>query len=58
MKLITKAALKNVTQNKIGKFFIELEGTIRNGLDDTFSENDWRNNEVSDWKSDTDLEAK
>ena len=28
------------------------------GLDDTFSENDWENDEVSDWKSDTDLEAK
>ncbi len=26
-------------------------------MDDTFSENDWENDEVSDWKSDTDLEA-
>ncbi len=26
-------------------------------MDDTFSENDWENDEVSDWESDTDLEA-
>ena len=27
------------------------------GLDDTFSENDWENDEVSDWESDTDLKV-
>ena len=27
------------------------------GLDNTFSENDWGNDEVSDWESDTDLEV-
>ncbi|CAG8765013.1 10008_t:CDS:2, partial [Funneliformis caledonium] len=54
-----KTALKNATQNKIGKFFIELEiesdteenilgEQLETGLDDTFSENDWGNDEISD----------
>ncbi|CAG8666041.1 10900_t:CDS:1, partial [Funneliformis caledonium] len=30
---------------------------LETGLDDTFSKNDWKNDEVSDWESDTNLEV-
>ncbi len=31
---------------------------LETGLDDTFSEKNWENDEVSDWENDIDLKAK
>ncbi|CAG8674300.1 14307_t:CDS:2 [Funneliformis caledonium] len=63
-----KAAVKNKNRNKKGKFGTKTKAEndaevnilgeqLEMDLDNTFSERDWKNDEVSDWESDIDLKV-